>query len=263
MAYRFNTADNPYIEISPGELVGDNLLNTSSGGWTFAVGLNRNGTGAWMCLGVVHDTSTEKLFLGEFNPSNQAVTADLVAASVTSSANTNTTSDLIYAFSWDGTDNVADNARASIYDPTSGGDGWTHTLGTWNSQEASGPFGAFASGWRIKIGNNFSNGDDFNGDMYVWGLRLGARSEAEIEALSLGTGGYATWETMFDVADSILIRFDNIGSLTDQANGTANETARSGAGISLVSDPSGFFGAAAAANPISRRKPRTRGLYLR
>jgi hypothetical protein len=240
MAYRFAPASNPYVEVSGGDLVGDNLCNTSSGGWTVAVGLKRSGVGAWQCLGLQHDTVTENLFLLEFNPSNQLVVGDASALSASSSAtNNSTTANIIVAYTWDGTDNVANNARFSIHNGTS----WTHNLVTHNSSESSFPFAGVDTDTRFKIGNNLTNGDDFNGDIYVWGVRLGGRSQAQIEALSLGASGYATWQTMFDVADSILLKFDSLSTLTDQANGTANETARSAAGISLVSDPTNFYSA--------------------
>jgi hypothetical protein len=247
MAYRSAPAANPFVEVDGGALAGDNLLNTSSGGWTWACGLKLNGTGAWQGLGLLHTGSVEKLFLGELNPSNRLVVGD-DQGSVDSSGGgspftvTETTADIILAVSWDGTDNAAGNMRLSYFD---GSAPWQHTSVTWNSQQASGGAGNIGVNWRFKLFNNLSNGDDANCDMYVWGVRLGARSQAEIEALSLGSGGYATWETMFDVADSILLKFDSLSSLVDQSGGGADETARqtTGTPFTLVSDPSGFYSA--------------------
>lgn len=236
MAYRFAPASNPFIDISCGDLVGDNPRNTSSGGWTIAAGLNLNGTSAWQGIGILHDGSTELLFILELDPSNHLVGDDNLASWSSSTAITDTTNDLIVALSWDGTDNVANNARWSW---KIGASAWVHENETINiGQQAT----AIQSTWRIRIGNNLGTSDDANYDLYTWGYRLGPRSQTEIEALSLGSGGWATWQTMFDIPDSILHRFDNISALTDQANGNANETARSAAGITLVTDPSGFYG---------------------
>jgi hypothetical protein len=257
MAYRFAPASNPFLDISGGALVGDNLRNTSSGGWTAAAGLKRASTGAWMCVNMLHNNAgTELLFMLEFNPGNQMAGDDLGASWVSTFTSTVTT-DMIVAISWDGTDNVANNMRWSFWDATNG---WRHELDTLNTGQLATPTQATD---RFRMGNNLALSDDFNGDLYVWGVKLSPSSEAEIEALSVGSGGYATWQTRFGGADSILHRFDDISALTDQTGGGANETARSAAGITLVSDPVGFYGAAAATNPPTKRKPRTRGLFLR
>jgi len=255
MAYRFAPASNPFIEISGGAIVGDNLGNTSSGGWTVAVGGNRNGTGSWQGLCIQTDGSTEKFYVLELTPANVLTVDNTVTSVASSTALTNTTDDTMFVFSWDGTDNVTDNARFSW---KVGAAAWQHEYETWDSFQTSGAAGNMQSGWRFRIGNNVGTSDDLDADLYAWGFRLGGRSQAEIEALSLGAGGYATWQTMFDVSDSILHRFDDIGTLTDQTGLGADETSRSASGITLVADPTDFYssgspyiGAGAAATATS------------
>lgn len=242
MAYRFTPASNPYIDFSPGSFTGW-LFRSATGNeaaFTIAALLKRNATGAWNGIVTVNDgagTPAAVAHFLEFDSGNRLAGDDNnVLTYVSTKTFTNTTDWIIVALSFDGTDNVANNAQ---YRWKEGAGAWGSENETFNIQDTI--FASIASGDRFRVGNNHNTSDDGNFDLVCLGFKEGYTNQAGIEALSMDAGGYATWQTLFDTANSALLRFDNISTLTDQGDAGWAETGRSAGGLSLVSDPTDFF----------------------
>jgi hypothetical protein len=237
MAYRFAPASSAYIEISPGPFVGY-AMRAAGAPWSCYALINRNGLATWQGIVTINDgagTPAAYYHFLEFSPGNNLVGDDSVFASWTSTETfTSTTEDTILGMAFAGTDNVVNNAR---YDFKKGAAAW----GSENETIDLGGNGTtVGSGYRIRIGNNHDLGDDGDFDLVCLGLIKSQLSQGTVQSLSQSS--FSAWQSVFTGTGAILLRFDDIAARNDVNGNGANETARSASGITVVADPSGFFG---------------------
>lgn len=241
MALRFSGTD-PFLRTSIGAFNGYGIRSGSPN--SGASLLKRNATSAWHGIHTIDAGGTTNWhYPMEFNPSNQLAQDTSNSGWTTAATYTSTADWMILAFTWTGGNTTGDFVWR-----------WKIGAGAWQSETdtatafANAPSTA-GSGYRHIIGNNASLGDDANFDWVCTGLIQSSLSQATVESLSMT--GIASWDAVFTGTGAWLIDGEATATRTDRAGNGGDETSRS-AGLTLVSDPSGWSwgGAAATELPI-------------
>lgn len=227
MAYRLSGTD-PFLRASIGAFNGYAMHGAPL---SYAALLKRRSVSSWQGLYVIDNGSTTNdSFPMEFNPSNQ-LAGDFTTANPFQSAATfnNTTDWMIVGATWDGS-------------TTAGHVVWRWKIGTnaWSSETDTSPGSnatAAGSGYRHLIGNEAGLGDDADYDIVCVGAIKSQLAQATFESLTMTD--IASWDAVFTGSGAWLLGFDAISSRTDRTGNGGNEVSRS-AGITLVSDPSGW-----------------------
>ena len=248
MAIRFDPAQSAVIRCSIGAFNGYSWANSAHSGASL---FKRNTASNWHGIHVIDDTTADRCYPLELNPSNQAEVGHAGLTWTSTQTFNDTTNWMIVGHTWSGAVNA-----------------WTYRwkigAGSWNSEVESSNNSVTGqtagSGWRHLIGNNFGLTDDADFD---WVCTGHIKSDLGSGLTSLDMTSIASWDAVFTGANAWLVDGQATSSRTDRTGNGGNEVSRSAAGLSLVSDPPGWsWGGAAATSPVRRRRP-PRGLTIR
>lgn len=249
MAIRFDPAQSAFIRTSIGAFNGYSWANNPSSGASL---FKRNAASAWTAIHVIDDTTTDRIYPLELNPSNQAEVGHSGLTWSSTQTFNDTTNWIILGHTWSGA------ANAWTYRWKIGSGSWSSEVESSNNSVTTETIG---SGWRNIIGNNFGLGDDASIDWVCTGHIKSNLAQATFESLTMTS--IASWDAVFTGASAWLLDGQATSSRTDRTGNGGNEVSRSAAGLSLVSDPPGWsWGGAAATSLPVRRRPE-RGLVMR